>query len=165
MHTGENEQGLRKIVDMTRLISIVLLILHFYYYCYAAFKVWDLTAALTDRLLANIYTSGLFNNFHKSKAIAVGFLVISLLGAKGRKEEKLTYKSGFAYLVTGVLFYAFNYLSLLPGLALTTTAFLYIGITTTGFILILTCRTLLSRVIQLKFNNQNVFNKENETFP
>jgi hypothetical protein len=34
-HTGENEQALRKILDMTRLISIVLLALHFYYYCYA----------------------------------------------------------------------------------------------------------------------------------
>ena len=35
MNTGENEQGLRKIIDMTRLISIVLLALHFYYYCYS----------------------------------------------------------------------------------------------------------------------------------
>ncbi len=31
MHTGENEQGLRKILDMTRLISIALLIFHFYF--------------------------------------------------------------------------------------------------------------------------------------
>ena len=30
MTTGENEQGLRKILDMTRVISIVLLGLHFY---------------------------------------------------------------------------------------------------------------------------------------
>jgi len=30
MQTVENEQGLRKILDMTRLISIVLLILHFH---------------------------------------------------------------------------------------------------------------------------------------
>ena len=28
MSTGENEQALRKIIDMTRLISIVLLCLH-----------------------------------------------------------------------------------------------------------------------------------------
>ncbi len=28
MHTGEDERGLRKILDMTRLISVVLLALH-----------------------------------------------------------------------------------------------------------------------------------------
>lgn len=37
MNTGENEQGLRKIIDMTRMISIVILLLHFYNYCYNAF--------------------------------------------------------------------------------------------------------------------------------
>ncbi len=38
MQTGENEQALRKILDMTRLISIAILVLHFYYYCYTAFE-------------------------------------------------------------------------------------------------------------------------------
>src|SRR5918998_841880 len=105
LHTGENEQGLRKILDMTRLISIALLILHFYYYCYAAFEQWELTAALTDRLIDNIRSTGLFSNFHKSKAIALGFLLISLLGAKGRKIEKLKPKTAFTYLVIGLLIY------------------------------------------------------------
>ena len=42
MNTGENEQGLQKVLDMTRLISIVMLVLHFYYYCYSAFDEWHL---------------------------------------------------------------------------------------------------------------------------
>lgn len=66
MQTGENEQALRKILDMTRLMSIALLALHFYYYCYAAFSQWQLTATLTDRLLGNIghtADSGLENHF------------------------------------------------------------------------------------------------------
>ena len=71
MNTGENDQGLRKILDMTRLISIVLLCLHFYYYCYSAFRAWELTTNLSDRLLFNIERTGLFNNFHSSKIIAV----------------------------------------------------------------------------------------------
>ena len=50
MNTGENEQGLRKILDMTRQISIVILALHFYYYCYRAFESWGLMSILTDRL-------------------------------------------------------------------------------------------------------------------
>jgi len=82
MNTGENEQGLRKILDMTRLISILILCLHFYYYCYRAFEAWHLTMELTDRLLLNIRTTGLFNAFYLSKLIALGFLAISLMGVK-----------------------------------------------------------------------------------
>ncbi|MBN8718020.1 MAG: YWFCY domain-containing protein [Sediminibacterium magnilacihabitans] len=165
MHTGENEQALRKILDMTRLISIAILGLHFYYYCYTAFGEWQLTATLTDRLMGNIRSTGLFNNFHTSKLFALGFLVISLLGAKGRKDEKLSYKTAFAYVVTGLLIYFLSYLSLLAKIALTTAAMLYMGITAIGFMLVLSGGTLLSRVIQQKLNSQDIFNKENETFP
>src|SRR5690606_4932838 len=97
MQTGENEQALRKILDMTRLIAIALLALHCYYYCYGAFREWHVTVALTDRLMGNVQRTGLFDSFNKSKLIALGFLVISLLGAKGRKDEKLGYRPAFAY--------------------------------------------------------------------
>ncbi len=165
MQTGENEQGLRKILDMTRLISIVILVLHFYYYCYAAFEHWHLTLPLTDRLMSNILNTGLFKSFHTSKLFSLGFLAISLMGARGRKDEKLNYKTAFAYIVTGLLIYFLSYLSLLLKIALTTAAILYIGITAIGFMLILSGGTLLSRVIQQKLNGNDIFNKENETFP
>lgn len=165
MHTGENEQALRKILDMTRLISIAILGLHFYYYCYTAFGEWQLTATLTNRLMDNIHSTGLFNNFHTSKLFALGFLAISLLGAKGRKDEKLNYRTAFAYIITGLLIYFLSYLSLLPKIALTTAAMLYMGITAVGFMLVLSGGTLLSRVIQQKLNSKDIFNKENETFP
>ena len=88
MHTGENEQGLRKILDLTRMISMTVLLLHFYYYCYGAFQQWEFRSDITDRLLQNIYNTGLFSNFHKSKLIALVILAISLFGARGRKDEK-----------------------------------------------------------------------------
>lgn len=59
--TGENEQGMRKIIDLTRMISIIILILHFYYNCYVTFREWKFTTAITDRILQNIAHSGLFN--------------------------------------------------------------------------------------------------------
>lgn len=165
MQTGENEQALRKILDMTRLISIAILVLHFYYYCYTAFEQWHLTVTLTDRLMGNIRNTGLFNNFNTSKLFALAFLTISLMGARGRKDEKLNYKTAFAYIITGLLMYFLSYLSLLPKIALTTAAMLYIGITAIGFMLVLSGGTLLSRVIQQKLNSKDIFNKENETFP
>jgi hypothetical protein len=67
MNTGENEQGLRKVIDLTRMISIMLLVLHCYFYCYAAFKQWNCTAPVADRILDNLAHTGLFTSFHKSK--------------------------------------------------------------------------------------------------
>src|SRR5688572_2833054 len=99
MHTGENEQALRKTSDMTRLMSILILVLHFCYYCYSAFEQRQLTTTLSDRLLQNIQQTGLFNHFYTSKAIAMGFLAISLLGVKGRKNEKESHKKGGAYIL------------------------------------------------------------------
>jgi hypothetical protein len=165
METGENEQGLRKIIDMTRLISIVLLALHFYYYCYGAFVKWELTAAISDRLLINIRNTGLFNNFQISKLISLAFLIISLIGARGKKDEKLNHKTGFAYITTGLAVYFCSFLILYVRISIESIAITYMILCTTGFILILTGGTLLSRVIQQKFNNKDVFNKENETFP
>ncbi len=165
VQTGENEQALRKILDMTRLISIVILVIHFYYYCYAAFLQWGLSSTFSDRILGNIYRTGLFSYFTKSKLISLGFLVISLLGAKGRKEEKLNHKTAFAYIITGLLLYFFSYLSLLLKLPVQEKAMVYICITSIGFLLVLSGGTLLSRIIKSKLNNKDIFNKENETFP
>ncbi|HTN07594.1 conjugal transfer protein MobC [Agriterribacter sp.] len=165
MSTGENEQGLRKILDMTRLFSIVILGIHFYYYCYRAFEQWNLTSTISDRLLENIQKTGLFDNFHFSKWIAVGLLMISLLGAKGKKDEKLNYKIAFAYIITGLGIYGLSQLILLPTMPVISQALSYMTITILGYILILTGGTLLSRVIRLQFNNKDIFNKENETFP
>ncbi len=165
LQTGENEQALRKVLDMTRLISIIILVLHFYYYCYSAFSHWGLVSQLSDRLLGNIYNSGIFKEFHRSKLISLGFLIISLLGARGRKDEKLNYKVAFAYIITGLLIYFVSYLALLLSVSPPVVASIYMAITMTGFLLLLSGATLLSRIIKNKLNNKDVFNKENETFP
>lgn len=165
MQTGENEQALRKIMDMTRFISIVILAIHFYYYCYAAFREWHLVSEFSNTILRNILKTGLFNSLHKSKLFAVGFLMISLIGAKGRKDEKLNYKSAFAYIVTGIVIYFSSFLSLYLKTEITTLALIYITTTSVGFLFILSGGTLLSRIIQNRLNNKDIFNKENETFP
>ena len=87
MNTGENEMGLRKIIDLTRMISIIILLIHFYYFFYCAFEEWKLTYEITDRIIGNIRQTGLFKYFNKSKLFALLFLLISLIGAKGKKNE------------------------------------------------------------------------------
>ena len=125
MPTGENEQGLRKILDLTRLISIAILLIHFYYYCYTGFKHWELRSDLTDRLLQNVYNTGLFTSFNKSKLISLVVLVISLFGARGRKDEKLGHKTALIYVAIGLFLYFISYVILGFKLDFETTAISY----------------------------------------
>ncbi|MBN9284093.1 MULTISPECIES: conjugal transfer protein MobC [unclassified Flavobacterium] len=163
--TGENEQALRKILDMTRLISIVILAIHFYYACYTAFKNWELVSPFSDKILSNIIKTGLLTDFNKPKLIALGFLIISLIGARGKKDQKLNHKIAFTYIVCGLLIYFISYFSLFIGTDITIVAVVYILLTAIGYLLILSGGTLLSRIIKSSFNNNDIFNSEAETFP
>lgn len=165
MNTGENDQGLRKILDMTRLISIVVLGLHFYYTFHCAFEDWHLTTGLSDQLLLNIQKTGLFKPLYKTKLIALGFLAISLIGTKGKKDEKVNYKTAFAYIITGLLMYWGSQFFLYTTLSIAHLSLLYMSASAAGFILVLTGGTFLSRIIKMQFNNKDIFNKENESFP
>lgn len=165
MNTGEDERGLRKILDMTRLMSLVLLGLHFYYSCYAAFSDWGLTASLSDNLLRNVRKSGLFDADWIAKSLSLGMLVISLFGAKGKKEENLSLRSGVAYFMTGLVVYWTSVLVFGLKMDRESVALSYMSVTGIGFIFMLTGGTYLSRVIKLRLNGKDIFNKENESFP
>jgi hypothetical protein len=162
--TGENEQGLRKIIDLTRFASIFILLLHFYYFCYRAFEHWEITSAITDRLMKNINQTGLFNGVFTSKLIAVGLLIISLLGAQGKKDEKINKRSIAAYLLLGLLLFFGSSWFFRLNEAVEIVAVVYIAVTGIGFLLILAGGNLLSRLIKLNLSD-DVFNSLNETFP
>jgi len=162
--TGENEQGLRKIVDLTRFASIFILLLHFYYYCYTAFRQWEFRSTITDRLMANIMHTGLFSSIYISKFIAIGLLVISLLGAQGKKDEKISWKAVAAYLLIGFMLFFSSGMLFSLNYSLQNIAIVYMVVTSIGFLLILAGGNLLSRLIRLNLSN-DVFNSLNETFP
>ncbi|MET3115448.1 hypothetical protein AAKU52_003197 [Pedobacter sp. CG_S7] len=164
MNTGEDTQGLRKIIDFTRLISIFILTIHFYLCCYVAFEQWGWTAEISDRIIANIAKTGLFNNMTSPKLAALLFLTISLIGIKGKKDEKIPVNAIIAYLLTGLLLYFISVLCFYLNAAPNITAMLYIGITSIGYMLVLTGGGLLSRLIRNKLKT-DIFNTDNETFP
>ena len=162
--TGENEQGLRKIVDLTRFASIFILLLHFYYYCYAAFEQWEIKSTITNRLLKNIMHTGLFSSQYKSKLLAIGLLIISLLGAQGKKDEKINRRCIASYLLIGLMLFFGSSLLFRLNYSVETIGIIYMGVTGIGFLLILAGGNLLSRLIKLNLSD-DVFNSLNETFP
>jgi len=164
MNTGEDIQGLRKIIDFTRLISIFILAIHFYLCCYQAFALWGFTVDMTDRIIANIATTGLFIGLWQAKLATLLCLVISLVGTRGRKGEKQNPKSIAACLSIGLLLYFASVLVLYLQISVTTVALLYITITSLGYLLILMGGVRLTRLIK-KEMEKDIFNHLNETFP
>ncbi|TAN15092.1 MAG: conjugal transfer protein TraG [Chitinophagaceae bacterium] len=164
MNTGENAEALRKIIDLTRKCSIILLCLHYYVYCYTAFEIWHLTNPVVQRILLNFGNTGLFSHFYISKAAALVFLAISVIGTKGKKDEKLKLTEALRYLVGGLLVYWSSWWLLQLRAEVIVLAGLYISVTSIGFLLILRGGNLCSRIIHDKLQN-DIFNKLQETFP
>src|SRR5262245_26967261 len=138
MNTGENEQGLRKILDMSRLLSVTILGVHFYHAFYSCFDQWRLTSKFSRQLLDGLLKTGLFDTFYNAKVISLGFLIISLLGAKGKKSETLDYKTGVTFILAGSFLFWGSYFALFIGLSLPHLSVVYMSVTGIGFTLILT---------------------------
>ncbi|OCX54358.1 conjugal transfer protein TraG [Mucilaginibacter sp. PPCGB 2223] len=157
MQTGENEQALRKIIDFTRLLSIAILIIHFYLICYPVFEQAHLTHKIVNHVLVPLSKMGIFSTMLTAKLTALGLLIVSLIGSKGKRDEKIRAKTIITYGVTGLLIYfVSDYLIYWP--------WLYIGATAFGYLLFMTGGALLFRMLKLKLGG-DIFNKENETFP
>ncbi|MBD1362945.1 YWFCY domain-containing protein [Mucilaginibacter sp. ZT4R22] len=164
MQTGENEQALRKIIDFTRLISITILVIHFYLCCYPAFKELNLTHKIADHVLLPLSKMAIFKTVLIAKLIALLLLVVSLIGSKGKRDEKIRTKTVVTYCFTGLLLYFISTMFLSLPFTIITVAAVYIGTTSFGYLLFMTGGGLLFRILKLKMGD-DIFNKENETFP
>lgn len=159
--TGENEQDLRKIMDLTRYLSVVLLLLHFYYSCYAAFHAWGLHTTITDRIMLSLT---LFRNPLHAKTMALTMLLISLLGNRGKKDEQHSVKQVLIIATLGLLLFYTSTWILSWNARANLIATVYIFACSAGFALVITGAARASRLIFANME-KDVFNEINETFP
>jgi hypothetical protein len=164
MNTGENTQGLRKIMDFTRLISIILLLIHFYLSCYLTFRTSGLTANIADRIADNLDKLLIFRSPVLSKSACLAMLMISMIGVKGKKDQKLRTKTGLTYLAVGLILYWITLLLLPNSSQGVVPDVVYMAITSLGYIMVLSGAVLLTRVLKSSLS-KDVFNTVNETFP
>lgn len=162
--TGENEQALRKIIDFIRLLSIVILLFHFYFYLHGILRGLSLTSGFVDRIVLSLRNTGMFDSVYHAKLFSFGLLIISLIGAKGKKEEKISVRMAVLYIIGGTLVFFLCHIILFTAIDWTMAGGLYIGLSILGYLLILTGGTWLSRLIKLSFR-KDIFNKLNESFP
>ena len=164
MQQEDDLRGLAKVMDFMRAVSIILVVMNVYWYCYASIVDWHIQMGIVDRILTNFdRTAGLFHSILYTKLFSVLLLDLSCLGTKGVKEEKITWTKICTALAAGfVLFFLNWWLLNLPFPFVFCTA-LYILTISVGYICLLMGGLWMSRLLQ---NNlmDDVFNNENESF-
>lgn len=164
MQNEDDLRGLAKTMEFMRAISILFVVIHCYWYCYEAFREWNATFGIVDKILLNFHrTAGLFNRPLVTKLFAIVFLALSCLGTKGIKNEQITWTKILIVLSVGfLLFFMNNRLLSLP-LSVVMIAIYYIITLSGGYICLLMAGLWISRLLK---NNllDDVFNTENESF-
>ena len=157
-------RALAKIMEFGRAVSIFLLVVHVYVYCYPSITAWHLNLEVIDRILVNFNnTTGIFNCILWSKLLAVLLLAVSCLGTHGVKGEKITWPKIYAVLVAGCALFFLNWWLLkLPLPHMANTAF-YIFTLTAGYLALLMSGLWMSRLYRHNLM-EDVFNMENESF-
>ena len=164
MQQEDDLRALAKIMEFGRAVSIFLLVIHVYVYCYPSITAWHLNLAVMDRILVNFNnTTGIFNCILWSKLLAVLLLAVSCLGTHGVKGEKITWPKIYAALVAGCALFFLNWWLLeLPLPHAANTAF-YIFTLTAGYLALLMSGLWMSRLYRHNLM-EDVFNMENESF-
>ncbi|MBU2019094.1 MAG: YWFCY domain-containing protein, partial [Bacteroidetes bacterium] len=90
---GEDDlRGLAKIMAFMRAVSILLVLMHFYWFCYSFFLEKGWTLEIINKILSNFQrTSSLFSHTIYTKIFALVLLALSCLGTKGVKNEKISW--------------------------------------------------------------------------
>ena len=164
MQQEDDLRGLAKVMDFMRAVSIILVVMNVYWFCYAAIVDWHIQMGIVDRILTNFNrTAGLFHSILYTKLFAILLMALSCLGTKGVKEEKITWTRIWTVLAVGFTLFFLNWWLLdLPFPFVFCTA-LYITTISAGYICLLMGGLWMSRLLQ---NNlmDDVFNNENESF-
>jgi hypothetical protein len=155
--TGENEQGLRVIADLTRLGSMIILIIHFYVWCYGTFVEWGLTGNIINNFIKNLAGQSWIKSPMTTKTIAIVFLSLSLIGNRGKRSQRVTAKKAITYSVTGLVLYYSTTMIIDYHIV-------YITLTISGILLFISGAAYLTRIIKTPVND-DIFNERNQAFP
>lgn len=157
-------RALAKIMDFLRAVSIVLVVMHLYWYCYEAIRLWGVNIGVVDRVLMNFQrTAGLFSCILYTKLFSLLLLALSCLGTHGVKGEKITWKRIWAALAAGFVLFFLNWWILALPLPAEADAALYAATMTAGYICLLMAGLWMSRLLKHDLMD-DVFNNENESF-
>ena len=162
MQQEDDLRGLEKVMQLMRGISVLFLLLHFYWFCYGWFDMHGCTLGVLDRLLRNVQrTTGLFTYLYLTKLFAAGFLALSCWGTRSVRSERITHRQILLAAAAGLLLFFFG--DPLRHLPPQWAAPLYVAATSIGFLSLFLAGLWLGRLVKERLR-EDPFNDENESF-
>ncbi|HLT42709.1 MAG TPA: conjugal transfer protein MobC [Sphingobacteriaceae bacterium] len=160
---GEDDlRALGKIMAFMRAVSIIIILMHLYWFCYGFFQDKGWTLEIINKILGNFNrTVGLFSNTLYTKVFSILLLALSCLGTKGVKNEKITWNKIYFALVIGFILFFLNFPLL--KLSLKVASSLYMLTSGFGFVALMVAGLWMSRLLRTNLM-EDVFNNENESF-
>ena len=164
MQQEDDLRALAKIMEFGRAVSIFILVVHVYVYCYPSITSWNLNLEVIDKIIMNFNnTTGIFNCVLWSKLAVTLLLAVSCLGTKGVKGEKITRHKIYAALFAGCILFFLNWCILDLSLPHTAVTALYVFTLVSGYLCLLMAGLWMSRLYRHNLM-EDVFNLENESF-
>ena len=164
MQQEDDLRALAKIMDFLRAVSILLVVINVYWYCYEAVHKWNLNIGVVDKILMNFnHTAGIFSSVLWTKLSALVLLALSCLGTKGIMSDKITWSKIWTLIVLGTALFFGNWWILIFPFSIVLKTGLYILTTATGYVSLLMAGLYMSRLLQYNLM-EDPFNNENESF-
>jgi len=162
MQGDDDLRGLAKIMAFMRAVSILIMLMHLYWYCYGFFLERGWTLQTINKILGGFNrTAGLFSHVLFTKVFALLLLALSCLGTKGVKNEKITWTKIYSVLSIGFVLFFFN--TPLLKLSLETAALFYSLTMGLGYTAFMMAGVWITRLLRTNLMD-DVFNNENESF-
>ena len=162
MAQEDDLRALGKIADFSRTMGFALLFLNLYWFCYVFFESYGWSSAISDKLLLDLSKTGLFEYAINTKLGGLVLLVLSCMGIKGKKSEKMEWKQIIIIGGIGVVLFFFNdlynyaELSILSVVIYTLTMFI-------GYVCLMVAAIWATRLLNVDLMEDS-FNVENESF-
>ncbi len=164
MQQEDDLRALAKIMEFGRAVSIFILVVHVYVYCYPSMTAWHLNLEVIDRILMNFdRTTGIFGCILWTKLLSVLLLAISCVGTIGVKGETITWQRIWMVLTTGAVLFFMNWWLLDLPFPHEVVTSLYVVTLAAGYLCLLMAGLWISRLYRHNLM-EDVFNMENESF-
>jgi hypothetical protein len=87
---NHNKDSLHGIPELFMAASIILILLHIYFYFYPVFSGWGWETSIVNQILIQLVKTGFFHRVYYSKGMALILLFLSILGSPARKTPGMS---------------------------------------------------------------------------
>lgn len=163
MGQEDDLRGMGKVMDLLRAVSILLLVLNVYVFCYEWFFREGIENRIVSQIIFNLSKTGLFDYSLNTKLGSLLLLGFSCLGVRGAKSETASWKQIGTASGVGTILFFFNDIAAWLGFVTNDHVIVYAGTMGIGYAAMFAGTIWISRLVNVDLM-EDTFNTENESF-